>query len=208
MVVKLGFKLLSVIALTGAVYGHAAFAVELKGTVNVHESSETATEAKTKAINSARRQILISVLSKYSDADALTELVNNTSSNDLINIISSSSVSNEQISNDSYSATITMNIDNDAVKQWLVSNNVQNWVPSNEYSEKFSLFIVVQNGISDWAEIKRLVRENNMNIETMSIQGNQIIAKMPMNHRTKFTAAIREYGWRYADNSGVLQIWK
>ena len=101
-----------------------------------------------------------------------------------------------------------MNIDNDAVKQWLVSNNVQNWVPNNEYSEKFSLFIVVQNGISDWAEIKRLVRENGMNIETVSIQGNQIIAKMPMNHRTKFTAAIREYGWRYADNSGVLQIWK
>ena len=208
MVVKLAFKLLSVVALTGAICGHDTFAVELKGTVNVRESSDTATEAKTKAINSARRQILISVLSRYTDAEALTELVNNTSSNDLINVISSSSVSNEQISNDTYSATISMNIDNDAVKQWLVANNVQNWVPNNEYSEKFSLFIVVQNGISDWAEIKRLVRENNMNIDTVSIQGNQIIAKMPLNYRTKFTATIREYGWRYADNSGVLQIWK
>jgi shikimate kinase len=96
--VKLEFKFLSVVALAGAICGNA-FAVELKGTVNVRESSETAAEAKTKAINSARRQILISVLSKYSDANALTELVNNTSSNDLLNIISSSSVSNEQISN-------------------------------------------------------------------------------------------------------------
>lgn len=205
---KSAFNVLPVILLASIFAGHGAFAVELKGTINVRESSDTAADAKVKAINSARRQILYSVLSKYAEKDSLSELIKDTSSDELINIVSSSSVSNEQISNDTYSATITMNIDNVAAKQWLVSHNIQNWVPNNEYSEQYSLFIVVQNGISDWAELKRLAREGGMNIETVSIQGNQIIAKMPLNHRTKFTAAVREYGWKYADNSGVLQIWK
>ena len=205
---KTEFKLLSVLALVVSFSISDSFAVGLSGTVNVRESSDTAADAKTKAINSARRQILYSVLSKYTDAEQLNDLLKDTSSNDLVNLVSSSSVSNEQFSSDTYTAKITMNLDNDAVKQWLLSNGIQNWVPSEEYKEKFSLFIVVQNGISDWAELKRLARENNMNIETVSMQGNQIIAKMPLNYRTKFTATIREYGWRYADNSGVLQIWK
>ena len=205
---KSAFNVLPVVLLASMFAGHGTFAVELKGTINVRESSDTAADAKVKAINSARRQILYSVLSKYAEKESLSDLIKDTSSDELINIISSSSVSNEQISNDTYSATITMNIDNVAAKQWLLSHNIQNWVPNNEYSEQYSLFIVVQNGISDWAELKRLAREGGMNIETVSIQGNQIIAKMPLNHRTKFTAAVREYGWKYADNSGVLQIWK
>jgi len=40
------------------------------------------------------------------------------------------------------------------------------------------------------------------------LQGKQIIAKMPLSYRTKFTAAIRGAGWKYADKDGVLQIWK
>lgn len=177
-------------------------------TVDIAQTSDTAAKAKINAMNSARRQILVDVISKYADKESFDELMSNTSNEDLVNLISSSSVSNEQISSTVYSAKITMNIDNVAVKNWLNENNIQNWIPVTESEEKFSLFIVVPNGIADWAELKRIARETNSDIETISIVGYQIFAKMPMNQRNNFTASIREVGWKYADNAGVLQIWK
>ena len=185
-----------------------AFSVVLSGNVSVNETSDTASDAKINATNGARRQILFNVLSQYSDKDEINELLNNSSNEDLANLISATSVSGEHISSTGYSANIKMDIDNDAVKKWLMANNVRNWVPSAESVEKFTAFIVISNGISDWAELNRITRAGNVDIETQSINGNQIIVKMPLNYRTKFTAAVREYGWRYTDNDGVLQVWK
>lgn len=185
-----------------------SFAATLSGSMFVHQSSDTAAKAKIKAMNIANRQILLNVLSRYANDTALSDLIQNTSDNDLLNFISSSSVSNEQISPTEYSAKITVNLDNDAVKNWLNQNNVQNWIPAMESADRFTVSMVVPNGIADWAELKRIARENNFEIETQSITGNNIIAKIPLNLRTKFTAAVREAGWRYADNGGILQIWK
>ena len=84
----------------------------------------------------------------------------------------------------------------------------QDWIPSMNSDEKFTTFIVIPNGIADWAELKRITRAENVEIETQSISGNQIVAKLPLNYRTKFTAAVRSAGWKYADNGGVLQVWK
>ncbi|MBQ3944530.1 MAG: hypothetical protein II670_02850 [Alphaproteobacteria bacterium] len=156
----------------------------------------------------ARRKILFDVLSNYSEIESLRELLDNTSDNDLLDLISASSVSNEHISSETYSATISMNIDNDAVKRWLTVNDVKNWVPLAENAESFSMFIVLPNGISDWGELKRITKNDNVDIDTVAIIGNQIFAKLPLNYRSKFTVALREMGWRYADNSGVLQVWK
>ena len=156
----------------------------------------------------ARRQILLDVLSNYSEIDALTELLDKTSDEDLVGLISAASVSNEHISSETYSATITMDIDNDTVKKWLTLNDVKNWVPIAETTEMFSMFVVVPNGISDWAELKRIANDDKIEINTIAIVGNQIFAKLPLSYRTKFTAAIRDAGWRFADNSGVLQVWR
>ncbi len=180
----------------------------LSGSVSVQQTSDTAAKAKSKAMNTAGRQIFLNTVSKYSDADALKQLLQNTSDAELLNFISSVSVANEQISVNGYSAKITMSLDNDAVKNWLNKNNVQNWIPLTESSEKFVVSVVVPNGIADWAELKRITRENNIEINTKSITGNNIIADMPVSVRTKFTAAVRAAGWKYADTDGTLQIWK
>ena len=202
------FKILAVCGCCCFLNVADVMAVVLQGSVSVNQSSDTAADAKIKAINSARRQILVSVLSKYADSNALQNLVQDSSSDELTGLISSSSVSNEQISADTYSAKISMDIDNDAVKKWLDEHEIQNWIPSKESAERFSVYIVIQNGIPDWAELKRITREAGIEIETKTMQGNQITAKMPLNYRSKFTAAIRENGWKYADNNGTLQIWK
>ena len=194
--------------LSALVFGFDAFAAPLSGTVAVNQTSDTAANAKINAMNFARREVLTSVLSQYSNRDSLTALIQKTSNDDLMNLVVSSSVSNEQMSANGYSAKITVNIDNDAAKKWLNSNGVQNWIPLNESGEKFSVLMVIPNGIQDWAELKRIVRADGIEIETQTIKGNQIIAKMPLSYRTKFTASVREMGWKFTDNGGMLQIWK
>ena len=174
----------------------------------MNQTSDTANKAKNEAINFARRQILTDVLSKYSDPEALIAVMEQTEDAELVPLIAASSFSNEQISLDTYIATITMTLDNDVVKQWLLSKEVQNWVPATESSEKYSLFIVIKNGLGDWAELKRLARETGTDIEVRTIIGNQIFAQMPFNVRSKFTLAIRESGWKYSDKGGILQVWK
>ena len=104
--------------------GQVAFGFELSATVPVNQTSETAAKAKINATNLARRQILYNVLSPYAQKEELNGLIHNSSSEELMNLISSSSVSNEQISSDSYSANITMTIDNEAAKKWLDSKGV------------------------------------------------------------------------------------
>lgn len=202
---KLKFGVLFVVA---CLLPFGAFAIDLSGSVDVTETSETAAKAKTNAMNLARRQILSKVLSDYAKREDLNDLLNDTSNSDLVNFISSSSVSNEHISATVYSAKITMNIDAAAAKDWLDTNNVQNWIPIAETTEQYSLYIVLPNGITDWAELKRIARDNNTELQATKMTGYQVFAKMPSRDRSKFTIGIREGGWKYADNGGVLQIWK
>ena len=191
-----------------AVFTQIGFAAPLSGMVVVNQTSETAAKAKSEAINAARRQILQDVLLGYADQEALTTLLENTADSELVMLIAASSVSNEQISTDSYSATITMTLDNEIVKQWLMTNEVQNWVPNEENAEKHPLFILVKNGIADWAELKRLAREIGTDIEIRTIIGNQVFAQIPFNMRKNFTSIIKESDWKYNDKDGILQIWK
>jgi len=185
-----------------------AFGANLSGVISVNKTAETASDAKNDAMNEAVRTIINNILSKYANTEQFSELMQKTSDEELMNIVSSSGVANEQMSTTDYSAQITINIDNDAAKKWLNDNEVQNWVPLLESDEKFTALIVIQNGLIDWAELKRIVRADNFEIETQSINGNQIVVKMPLNYRSKFTVAVREAGWRYSDNDGVLHIWK
>ena len=185
-----------------------AFGIELSATVPVNQTSDTANNAKINATNLARRQILYNVLSQYAQKEELNGLIYDTNSDELMNLIASTSVANEQISSDTYSANITMVIDNLAAKKWLDRAGIQNWIPLEETSEKFMVFIVVPNGLADWAELKRITREGKVEIETQTISGNQIVAKLPLNYQSKFMAAVREMGWKYTNNGGVLQVWK
>nr|MBQ0091684.1 hypothetical protein [Candidatus Enterousia merdequi] len=186
----------------------SAFSITLSDTVFVNQTSETASTAKNIAMNNARRQILFNVLSQYTDKDEISELIKKSSNEELMNIILSTSVANEQISSDTYSANITMDIDNEAAKRWLGANNIRQWVPALESVETFTASIVVLNGIVDLAELKRITRDNNVIIDVQSITGNQIVVKMPLNYRSRFTTEIHSLGWKYTDNGGVLQVWK
>lgn len=188
--------------------GGGAFGLELSATVPVNQTSDTAANAKINATDLARRQILYNVLSQYAQPAELNGLIYNASNDELTDLVSSTSVSNEQISSDTYSANIKMVIDNMAAKKWLDRAGIQNWIPLEESKEKFMVLMVVPNGLADWAELKRITRAGNVEIETQTIVGNQIVAKLPLNYQSQFMAAVREMGWKYTNNGGVLQVWK
>ena len=207
-VVKMLYKKFVVIVLSLFCVVGASFGLELSATVPVTQTSDTAAKAKIVATDLARRQILYDILSQYAPREELNGLIYNTSDDDLTDLVSSTSVSNEQISSDTYSANITMVLDNYAVKKWLDEKGLRNWIPLEESKEKFTVVIVVPNGLADWAELKRITRGAKVEIETQYISGNQILAKMPLNYQSGFTAAVREAGWRYTSNGGILQVWK
>lgn len=206
--VKKYYKNLFVLCLSLLCVTGACVAFELSDTVPVNQTSDTAANAKIKATDLALRQILYNVLSQYSTREELNGLIYNSSSDDLMNLVSSTSVSNEQISSDTYSANITMIVDNHAAKKWLDAAGIRNWIPLEEVREKFTLFIVVPNGLADWAELKRITRSGNTEIETQTMAGNQIVARLPLNYQSAFMIGIRDAGWKYTNNGGILQVWK
>ena len=79
----------------------------LSGTVSVNITSDTAATAKNMAFDEARRQIISDILSQYSNADQLNEVLKNSSSTDLTNLVASSSIDGEKQSDTTYSANIT-----------------------------------------------------------------------------------------------------
>ena len=120
----------------------SAGAVTLSGSANVNITSDTAVNAKNIAMNEARRQIIVDVLSPYTDAQQLRSVIANTESDELTNLIASTSIDGEKLSNTTYNAKINMVIDIANAREWLVNNSVQNWLPGDAVSNRF---VVVAN---------------------------------------------------------------
>ena len=185
-----------------------AFAVELRGTASVNVTSDTATTAKNMAFDEARRQIINDALRQYADADALSDLVTNEKSANLMNLISSSSIDGEQTSDTTYSANITMMLDTDAARKWLVENNIRNWVPDGENQDVFSVYVNMSDGLAQWIELNQIARSEKIDVGTQHMAGNTARLEIPVSSRGAFTIALRERGWRYANQDGGLRIWK
>lgn len=200
---KILFAVLFVSAFVGAVG-----AADLSGTASVNVTSDTAANAKDMAFDEARRQIITESLSQYSNQEQLRAVINQTSGADLTNLIASSSIEGEKQSDTTYSANITMTVDRNAAKQWMTDNNIQNWLTDNNSGDVFVLQAVMSDKVANWMELKQIARAEGLDLATKYINGNQVTVELPLNSRTAFTIAIRERGWRFYDQDGILRIWK
>lgn len=200
-------KILFVFLVVGTFIG-AVRAADLSGTASVNVTSDTAANAKDMAFDEARRQIITESLSQYSNQEQLRAVINQTSGADLTNLIASSSIEGEKQSDTTYSANITMTVDRNAAKQWMTDNNIQNWLTDNNSGDVFVLQAVMSDKVANWMELKQIARAEGLDLSTKYINGNQVTVELPLNSRTAFTIAIRERGWRYYDQDGILRIWK
>lgn len=185
-----------------------ANAVQLSGVATVNITSDTANTAKTMAFDEARRQIIVDALGQYSNPEQLREVLANAASDDLTALVSTSAISGEKISNTTYSATISMTLDANAVRQWMNVNAVQNWLPDGNSGDKFVVLATLSNPLVDWIDLNHISRAGEIDFSTKYMMGDQIMMEFPNGKRAGFTISLRESGWKYADQDGVLRIWK
>ena len=185
-----------------------AYAADLTGVASVSVTSDTAAAAKEMAFDEARRQIILDVLGQYSIPDQLEDVLKNAKSAELMNLIATSSIDSEQQSNTTYSANIHMTIDRDAARNWLTEKEVQNWLTDGKSGDMFIVQAVMTDKLAGWIELNQIARDEGIELATRYINGNQVTIELPVSARNSFTIAIRENGWRYADQNGVLHILK
>ena len=185
---------------------HAA--IDLSGVASVNVTSDTAATAKDMAFDEARRQIISDVLGQYSMSEQLESVLQNSKASDLTNLIASSSIDGEQQSDTTYSANITMTIDADAARAWMTENNIQNWLADGKSGDRTVVQITMSDKMAGWIELNSIARAEGIDLDTKFISGNRVTVEIPAASRSAFTIAIREAGWRYADQNGVLHIIK
>lgn len=186
-----------------------AVAATLTATAHVNVTSDTAATAKNMAMDEARRQVIVEALSPYADSNALRAAVNGEKSAVLTTLIESSGISGEKQSDTTYSANITMTLDRNAARNWMVSHGVQNWLGDGDDAGNESWVVVsLDNRLTDWARVRRIAADNGIDLNTKSINGNQITFRVPAARRGALTIAMRDAGWRYTDKDGVLYISK
>lgn len=196
------------VALMGAVAMSSGWATQLQGMASVNVTSDTAVAAKNMAFDEARRQIISDLLRQYADVSAAQELIKNTKSSDLANLISSSSIDGEKLSDTSYSANISMVLDVAVARNWLTENSVQNWLPDESARDVFIVSVNMSDAINNWADLNRIARAEKIDLGTKYMTANTATLELPTSVRGAFTIAIRESGWRFANQDGVLRIWK
>lgn len=199
------FLIMGLCAIVVPMMAHGA---ELQSVASVNITSDTASTAKNMAFNEARRQIITDVLKQYANVEQLDELIKNSSDAQLTELITSSSVDGEQQSDTTYSANITMTVNRDLARNWLTENNVQNWLTDGGTGDVFVVQAVMSDRLAGWMELRRIARAEGINLATQYINGNQITIEVPVANRAEFTIALREAGWQYADQNGVLHILK
>lgn len=184
-----------------------ACASPLRGTAHVNVTSDTAATAKNMAMDEARRQVIIEALSPYADTSALRTAVKGEKSAVLTTLIESSGISGERQSDTTYSANITMTLDRAAARNWLVANDVQNWLGDGEDAGNETWVVVaLDNKLSDWSRVRRVAADAGVDLNTKSIRENEITFRVPATRRGALTIALRNAGWRYSDKDGVLYI--
>ena len=188
---------------------NGANASELVGSAFVNVTSDTSATAKNMAFDEARRQIIVDVLSPYSDTAALRSAVAGEKSSVLTALISSSGISGEKLSDTTYSAKITMTVNKVSAKNWLNANNVQNWVSLEEGADDtFPMVVVLNNRVSDWGGIRHAAAVNGIDLKAEMIGDNQIMFNVATRQRGAITMALRDAGWKYKDRNGTLYIFK
>ena len=199
--------ILSAVSIFGVCGANAAPQI-LTGSTAVNVTSDTAAAAKNVAFDNARRQIIGAALAPYTDNIALADAIKDAPASALTNLVAASSIDGEQQSATTYSANITMTLDNSAVRKWLAENNINSWLPDTSAGGQVIVFITLRDRIGDWMQLNQIARGENVELNTRTISGNQMTVSIPESGRRMFVAAARSAGWHANDEGGVLRMWK
>lgn len=187
----------------------AATAADLTGTASVNVTSDTSANAKNIAFDNARRQIIPKALAGYADAGAVRGAIKESKPSELMDIVSSSSIDGEQVSSTTYTANITMTLDENATHKWLARHGVSDTIGSQSVAgigTSSVVMITLSSPISNWIEIRRIARDAKIDIKTKSLSLRKMVIET--SSRRAFGAALQSAGWHYDTTGDVAHAWK
>lgn len=204
---KILFALCSLLFAFSVVSANAETNLSSSAFVNI--TSDTSSVAKKMAMDEARRQIIKYTVSKVIiDKDNFKILLDNAKDSDLTDLVSSVSIDNEKQSSTTYSANITMTLNNPIVKNWLDENNINNLLGAVniDNANRKSVVVNLSNGLSDWIELNNVLSQNNLDFVVNKISNGSVDATISGTERGDFKSAVQNAGWKYSENSGVIKI--
>jgi len=173
--------------------------------------ASTAASAKKEATESAVRAAVMQVLARYSDRAVVENLIMGAEDANLQNMVASTGISNEKSSKTAYSAKFSVALDRAAVEKWYAENNVMNFLAAADDSkEKTIISMELSNGLSDWAELNKIMRDDGdaYGFSLRSIFRTSATASILTNKRKKFQTLCASNGWSVSSRDGVLRIAK
>jgi len=189
----------------------AVAAPNLTAEVPMDARASTAAAAKKEATESALRAAVMQVLSRYSDRAAVENLIMGAEEASLQNMVASTGISNEKSSKTAYSAKFSVALDRAAVEKWYAENNVMNFLAAADDSkEKTIISMELSNGLSDWAELNKIMRDDGdtYGFSLRTIFRTSATASILTNKRKKFQMLCASNGWSVSSRDGVLRITK
>lgn len=189
-----------------------AFAApNLTAEIRVDMRASTAAAAKKDAVDSAIRNAVIQIVARYSDKAIVENLLMGVEDIVLQNLVSSTSITSEKTSKTAYSADFSVTLDRVALEKWYSDNNVPNFLSAaDESQDKSIISIELTNGLSDWASLNQLVRDdgNDYGLGLRSIFRNSATAYILTRKRYKFQNLCVSAGWSVSVKDGIVRIKK
>ena len=85
---------------------------------------------------------------------------------------------------------------------------IQNWLPNVQNQNTFFVRVNLTDKVADWTALNSIANAEKINLNLKNMTGNVLTLELPQSVRGSFTIVLRENGWKYADNEGVLVIYK
>ena len=205
-------KFLSLLIVHCSLFIAAASAMpNMTAEISMDARANTAAAAKREANESAVRAAVMQVLARYSDRAAVENIVMGADEGALQNMVAATSISNEKTSKTAYGAKFSITLDRAAVEKWYADNNVMNFLTAaDDSNERVVVSMEFSNGISDWTELNRIMREGGdaYGLTMRTIFRTSATAYIPTNKKRKFQMLCSSNGWSVTSRDGVLKIAK
>lgn len=186
----------------------SVMAVELRGMASVNVTSDTAMTAKNIAFDEARRQIIRDALRQYVDVDALNAAMRGAKGSELAELVATSSIDGEKLSDTTYSANISMMLDVDAVRGWLDAGGVKNSLPEDGVGDFVVVSVKMSDAMANWIQLNQILRDGKFDTVLRSMTRDTAMFELPVSGRDRFVGDVRAAGWRYENSDGGITIWK
>jgi hypothetical protein len=150
-------------------------------------------------------------LGRYSDRAVAENLIMGADEAAIQNLVASTGISKEKTSKTAYAAKFSVTLDRGAVEKWYDDHSVPNFLSAaDESKDKSVISIDFANGLSDWTELNRAIRESgeNYGLSIRTMLGNSATAYILTAKRRKFQHLAAMSGWRTSFADGALRISK